>query len=446
MAEKDYNIVDLICHKRDGKNLSGKEINWIIDAYIKGDIPDYQMSSMLMAINFRGMSRKETMFLTNSMVHSGDTIDLSDIPGIKVDKHSTGGVGDKISLILAPLVAAAGVIVPMMSGRGLGHTGGTLDKLEAIPGLNTNLSVSEFKKILTQVGFAMIGQTDKIVPADRKLYSLRDVTGTVPSIPLICSSIISKKKAEGTYALILDVKIGKGAFMQKSSEAKKLANGLVELGNDLGIKTVALLTNMDEPLGNTVGNWLETKEAIKALKGEMSNDVLELVTILGSVMLILGEKVEEMEAGKKLIEEMIDSGKGYNKFFQMVSMQGGNTSVVENPDTYPFSGKKVIVNSPVSGYVSSINALKTGLLSVELGAGRKRKEDSIDPCAGITFLKKQGDKITKNEPIAELYTQKKDIAFLKQRLLDCVSFSDTKVFERDLVYGLVKGEKGIKIK
>ncbi|MEJ2628497.1 MAG: thymidine phosphorylase, partial [bacterium] len=276
MAEARYSMVDLICRKRDGGHLSENEIKWIIPAYCKGEIPDYQMSSLLMAINFTGMTREETRFLTESMLFSGERINLSHISGVKVDKHSTGGVGDKISLILAPVMAAAGVIVPMMSGRGLGHTGGTLDKLEAIPGLTTTLSVSEFKKILNKIGFAMIGQTEKIVPADGKLYALRDVSGTVPSIPLICSSIISKKMAEGTDALVLDVKFGKGAFMQQKSKAEELANNLVALGNDCGLRTSALLTNMDEPLGYAVGNWPETKEAIEALKGKGPEDVREL--------------------------------------------------------------------------------------------------------------------------------------------------------------------------
>jgi len=437
MCKEYYNMADLICRKRDGNHLSKKEIKWIIKEYINGDIPDYQMSAFLMAILFRDMNREETTFFTESMIASGDCIDLSDIPGIKVDKHSTGGVGDKISLVLAPVAAAAGVVVPMMSGRGLGHTGGTLDKLEAIPGFNTDLSVSEFKKILKKIGFAMIGQSDKIVPADQKLYSLRDVTGTVPSIPLICSSIISKKKAEGAEALIMDVKVGNGAFMQDRKRGVALAHKLVELGNELDIKTAALLTNMDEPLGYTVGNWLETREAIRVLKGEGSDDIVGLVASLGSALLMMGEKTKNREEGKEKIMELINSGKGYKKFIQMVDLQGGDTSVVEKPETFPFTGEIITVKSRVSGYIKSVNALKTGLLSVELGAGRKKKEDKVDPGAGIEFLKKRGDKISRNEPVAVLYTKKKAGDFFKQRLFDCISFSDSAVTDRELIYGFI---------
>lgn len=438
MKPETYSMVDLICRKREGDHLSQDQIKWMVDTYIRGGIPDYQMSSLLMAVVFQGMSREETGFLTQSMVASGESIDLSDIPGIKVDKHSTGGVGDKISLILAPVVAAAGVIVPMMSGRGLGHTGGTLDKLEAIPGLRTNLSISEFKKILKKIGFSMIGQTEKIVPADRKLYALRDVSGTVPSIPLICSSIISKKKAEGTDALILDVKIGKGAFMQNKTKGKQLARRLVELGNDLGIKTAALLTNMDEPLGYAVGNWPETREAIQILKGEGPEDILELVLWLGSMMLMTGGKAKTMKDGEKIIQKIIDSKKGYDRFCQMISKQGGDVSVVDKPHTYAYSGNRITVTSPVSGYIGCIDALKTGLLSVELGAGRKQKQDPVDAGAGILFFKKRGDWIDRNKPIAELYTQKNNADFFKQQLLDCISFSKLEPSGKKLIYKLIK--------
>lgn len=440
MTKEEYNMAELISRKRDGEHLSAQEIKWIIDEYSTGGIPDYQMSSLLMAINFTGMSREETKFLTESMVASGEKIDLSDISGIKVDKHSTGGVGDKISLILAPVVAAAGVVVPMMSGRGLGHTGGTLDKLEAIPGMTTALSVSEFKEVLNQVGFAMIGQSDKIVPADRKLYALRDVSGTVPSIPLICSSIISKKKAEGTDALVLDVKIGKGAFMQKQDQGVKLAKSLIKLGNDLGLKTAALLSNMDEPLGYAVGNWLETREAITCLKGGGPDEITELVVSLGSMMLTMGGKTDNIKAGKKIIQEMIDTGKGYDKFLQMVKMQKGDVSVVENPESYQHLGKKITVTSPISGYIRNIDALKTGLLSVALGAGRKQKDDSVDPGAGVWFFKKSGEKISKNEPLAALYTHKTNVDRFRKQLIDCISFSHSRISEKKIVIKLIKGK------
>lgn len=421
---REVNVVEIISKKRDGEALSSQEIRRTIAEYVAGRIPDYQMSALLMSIFFRGMNRKEILVLTQAMVDSGETIDLSSIPGIKVDKHSTGGVGDKVSLILAPLVAAAGVPVPMMSGRVLGHTGGTLDKLEAIPGFRTDLSEKEFRDEIEKIGFAIMGQSDRIVPADRKLYALRDVTATVASLPLICGSIMSKKKAEGTDAIVLDVKVGKGAFCKTREEALRLAEELVVLGDDLSIRTVALLTSMDQPLGQAVGNWVEIQEAIECLQGQGPSDVMEVVEVLGGLMLVLGKKAESVLQGMKILRECINSGEGYNRFLDMVKMQGGHTSFVEKPDTYTLAAHKIPVESPSSGYVASIDGLKVGLMATLLGAGRMRKEDSIDPGAGILLHKKVGDSIKKGELLATLYTNEENIlGESEERFLQCYVFS-----------------------
>ncbi|RKY75246.1 thymidine phosphorylase, partial [candidate division KSB1 bacterium] len=402
--------VSIITEKRDGRPLSDHQIKWFVDSYIKGDIPDYQMSAFLMAVYFQGMSGHEVESLTNAMIKSGVQTDLSFLNALPVDKHSTGGVGDKISLLLAPLVAGAGVPVPMMSGRGLGHTGGTLDKLESIPGLRTDLSQEQFKNEIAQTGFAMAGQTEELVPADKKMYALRDVTGTVPSIPLICASIISKKKAEGTGALVLDVKLGKGAFFRSQEKTRELAKALVNLGNRMGIKTVALLTDMDEPLGFAVGNWLETKEAILALKkGEGPEDIIELTIELGALMVVLGGKAENRDQGREIIKEVLESGKGFELFKEMVRMQGGDVSVVEDPDSVGSSSFLKEIKASSDGYIKSIDALKTGLAANVLGAGRKTVEDKIDPLAGIVLYKKTGDFVKKGQILAVLHTEKESL-------------------------------------
>ena len=410
----------------------------VVDSYVQGNTPDYQISALLMAIYFQGMNSKELKALTESMIASGETINLNAIPGIKVDKHSTGGVGDKVSLALAPLVAAAGVPVPMMSGRGLGHTGGTLDKLEAIPGFRTHLSEKEFIHGIQSNGFAMIGQTLKIVPADKKLYALRDVTGTVPSIPLICSSILSKKKAEGANALVLDVKVGQGAFLPSHEKTRELAETLVSLGSDLGIRTVAILTAMDEPLGNAIGNWLETREAIQCLEGEGPRDLMEVVCILGGAMLVLGKKSRTLEEGIHLIQQKQESGEGLDRFLKMIKIQGGDISVVKNPDTCPYSSLQYVMKSPKSGFVSAINAREIGLTAILLGAGRVRKEDQINPGAGMILLKKTGDFVQEGEDLLMIYTDKKD-AFqnVKDRILKAFSFSDKKPESNKLIYGII---------
>jgi pyrimidine-nucleoside phosphorylase len=418
------NIIDIISKKRDGFSLTSEEILWLIDSYVKEQIPDYQMSALLMAIYFKGMNKKELVSLTKAMVDSGNVIDLSSIPGVKVDKHSTGGVGDKVSLILAPLVAAGGVPVPMMCGRALGHTGGTLDKLESIPGFRTNLSEKEFYKQIKKIGFAMMGQTEKVAPADRKIYALRDVTATVPSLPLICSSIISKKKSEGTNALVLDVKYGKGAFLKNYDDCYRLARELVELGNDMSVKTVALLTCMDQPLGKAVGNWIEIKESITTLKGQGPSDLIEVVIALGGIMLFLGGKARTYHEGMQIIEEHLVSGQGYNRFVEMIQMQGGDISFIENPESYLLNDCVVELKSRTTGYISGINALDIGNLALQLGAGRITKDDTIDYSAGILLHKKVGDLVKKEELLATFFTnKKKEIESYKNKLLESYTFS-----------------------
>lgn len=433
---------DLIARKRDGLNLKAEEIQWMIQSYVKGDIPDYQMSAMLMAIYFQGMNRKELIAMTRSMIVSGDQIDLSGISGIKVDKHSTGGVGDKVSLVLAPLVAAAGVPVPMMSGRSLGHTGGTLDKLEAIPGFRTQLDENEFRHIIQETGFAMIGQTQKIVPADKALYALRDVTGTVPSIPLICSSIISKKKAEGADGLVLDVKMGKGAFLKTRLETVQLAEALVSLGNKVGLRTQALLTNMDQPLGNTVGNWPETLEAIETLKGNGPADLLEVTLALGSLMLIINGKCDRMDEGIGILKDLLSTGEAFERFRSMVALQGGDLGVVDDPDTFPISKISMDIPSPRSGTVTGLDAYHIGLASMGLGAGRQRKEESVDPAAGLILYKKIGDTVEKGEPLVRIFSNRDSlISKVKKQILDAFEFSRAKCETPKLIEGLVD-EKG----
>lgn len=436
------NPVELIERKRDGYSLSEEEIQHMVHGYVHGEIPDYQMSAFLMAIYFQGMNDSETVALTKAFIHSGKTIDLSGIPDFKVDKHSTGGVGDKISLILAPLVASLGIPVPMMAGRGLGHTGGTLDKLESIPGFSPQLSENQFREQIQRMGCAIMGQTDEIVPADRKIYALRDVTGTVPSLPLICSSIISKKKAEGTDGLVLDVKMGKGAFLKEASQAQTLAQALVALGNQLGIHTVALLTRMDQPLGYQIGNWLEVKESIDVLQNRGPKDVLTVTLALGILMVRMAQKAKSETEAYFLLKNALENGVAYQKFLELVKAQGGDVSFIENPEKYPFA-PRIEVESPEQGYIVELDAYKVGMLSVFLGAGRMRKEDSIDPSAGITLLKKIGDYVHKGEPLAYCYTHRSiHREEVKQRLLSAYRFSESPCTLLPLIHAQVD-EKGI---
>ncbi|MDZ7332352.1 MAG: thymidine phosphorylase [candidate division KSB1 bacterium] len=397
------NIEQLIVKKRDGSHLSEAELKSIIDGYVAGLVPDYQMAALLMAIYFQGMSIEETQALTKLMVQSGRTVDFSHLDRMPVDKHSTGGVGDKVSLVLAPLAAAAGVAVPMMSGRGLGHSGGTLDKLESIPGFRTQLSLTEFVQQVEKIGLAMIGQTDEIVPADKKIYALRDRTGTVPSIPLVVASILSKKIAEGAKALVLDVKTGRGAFFSSFDRANQLAETFISIAKSFGLPTTAMMTAMDQPLGYAVGNWLEVKEAIDTLHGGGPNDLVEITLALTAEMLRLaGKPIHHSDQ----LQFLLANGAAYNKFIEMVTAQGGDISVVENPARYPFSQYHETVLSTKSGYVHEINALKIGLLSMELGAGRAKIGDPIDPTAGIVLCHKVGDRVERGEPLAEIYHSK----------------------------------------
>jgi pyrimidine-nucleoside phosphorylase len=398
------NPVELIRKKREGGTLTRQELEEFIVRYVAGEIPDYQMSAFLMAVYFRGMSVAETATFTNVMLHSGDIVDLSSIPGIKVDKHSTGGVGDKVSLILAPMVAACGVPVPMISGRGLGHTGGTLDKLESIPGFRTNFSTADYKKIIAETGLVLIGQTKEIAPADKKMYALRDVTATVESIPLIAGSIMSKKLAEGIDALVLDVKTGNGAFMQEYDDSLALAKALVGIGNSMEKKTVGFITDMSQPLGCMIGNWFEVMESVECLRGKNVPDLMEVTYVLGGAMLWLGGKANSIEEGMKHCKSAIYSGKAYEKFCQIVERQGGDVSFVEQPGKYGKAKHSVEVRCQSDGYVVGFDTRKIGLLGIELGAGRKKVDDVIDPAAGILLTRKIGDRVAAGEVIGSIHT------------------------------------------
>jgi len=395
--------VDIILSKRDGRSLTRDEIRFFVDGVTAGSLPDYQASALLMAILLRGMTSDETAWLTDAMVHSGVRVDLAEIPGVKVDKHSTGGVGDKTSLILAPLAAACGVPVPMMSGRGLGHTGGTLDKLEAIPGFRVNLSLEEMKTALARVGCAMIGQTAQIAPADKKLYALRDVTGTVESIPLISASIMSKKIAEGIDALVLDVKTGSGAFMKTAADSRRLAESLVSIGNASGVKTEAIITAMDAPLGRAVGNALEVVECIDVLKGGGPADLVAVSVELTARMLVLGKVARDRDEAEQKARGAIQSGAGLDRFRQIVEAQGGDPKVVDDYARLPHVSDRYVVAADRAGFVSRIDAELIGRASVALGAGRDRVEDPVDPAVGIMVLAKPGDAVRAGDPILELH-------------------------------------------
>jgi len=395
--------VDVIRKKRDGKELSRAEIEHIVTGHTSGEIPDYHVSAWLMATVLRGMTREETTHLTNAMLRSGEVLDLSSHPAPKVDKHSTGGVGDKTSLILAPLAAAGGLAVPMISGRGLGHTGGTLDKLESIPGFNVNLSLDEFRRVLNACGCAMIGQTAEIAPADRQFYALRDVTGTVESPYLICASIMSKKLAAGLDALVLDVKTGSGAFMKEIEQSAFLAELMVETGERMGTKTVAVISDMDQPLGLKIGNALEVEEILETLHGGGPPDLRDLCLELAGWMFLLGNKVSDVAAGRRLAVEIIDSGRALDKFRDMVAEQGGDTAVIEDPARLPKAKDTREVYSAATGYVNAIDCEALGIASVILGGGRGKKEDTIDPAVGLTLYKKVGDKVEKGESLVTIH-------------------------------------------
>ncbi len=403
VSESPFRVIDLIRKKRDGGVLSSAEIEYLVAGCTDGSIPDYQMAAWLMAVVLRGMTREETAALTHAMLHSGEVLDLSFLPAKKVDKHSTGGVGDKTSLVLAPLVAAGGLYVPMISGRGLGHTGGTLDKLESIPGFRVGLPVPEFHRVLKACGCSMIGQTEKVAPADRKLYALRDVTGTVESPYLICASIMSKKLAEGTDALVLDVKTGSGAFMKREEDAVFLAELMVETGERMGKQMAALITDMNQPLGRMVGNALEVQECIEVLHGGGPADLRDLCLELASWMFYLGGASKTVTQGKQLSEEIIASGKAFERFRQMVELQGGDISTIDDPTCLPSADHRVEVLSRQAGYVTAIACEQVGTACVILGGGRERKEDSVDPAVGIAVHKKIGDKVSAGESLCTIY-------------------------------------------
>ncbi|NNF89052.1 MAG: thymidine phosphorylase [Acidimicrobiia bacterium] len=395
-------VVELLERKRDGGTLSDEEIRWLITSYTADEVPDYQMSAMLMAIFLNGLTGDELAVWAESMLHSGDTLDFSDIPMTKVDKHSTGGVGDKLSIALAPMVAACGLAVPMMSGRGLGHTGGTLDKLEAIPGFRTQVDPSEFHHLLKTIGMVMGGQTETLVPADRRLYALRDVTGTVPSVPLISSSIMSKKLAEDIDALVLDVKVGKGAFMQDEEQARLLAETMVGIGTRHDTKVMALLTAMDEPLGTAVGNANETAECIEMLKGDAPPDATEVTYRLGEEMLVLGGVAADNAEARTMLEATITSGSALEKFEEVIVAQDGDPRVLEDLSLLPRAPEFVELEAPRDGYITECHARRIGVAGVQLGGGRLRKEDEVDPAVGIWVFAKEGERIERGQPLARI--------------------------------------------
>lgn len=434
-------VYDLILKKRNGAELTKTEIDYLINGYVGGTIPDYQMSALAMAIYFQGMSKEETLNLTMAMVNSGDTITLKDIPGIKVDKHSTGGVGDTTTLVLAPLVAAAGAPVAKLSGRGLGHTGGTLDKLESIPGFRTEMPVADLVAAVKNCGVAVAGQTGNLVPADKLLYALRDVTATVDSMPLIAGSIMSKKLAAGADALVLDVKSGDGAFLKDRDEAFALARAMVEIGNGAGRETVAVITNMDQPLGFAVGNALEVEEAILTLRGEGPPDLEELCLVLGGWMLVLAGKVPDQEQGKAQLKQLIENGAALSKFKELIRNQHGNDAVVEDLTLLPAAAQKIMVKADAECYIGRLQAEIIGVAAMTLGAGRENKDSVIDPAVGITIAKKVGDRVNAGETLAVIHAaanaDAETLESVEKMILSAYSFNEKPVDLPVLIFGSV---------
>ena len=423
-------IIEIIEHKRDGLVLSDEEIHYFIKNYVSGEVKDYQASALLMAIYLKGMNYHETAVLTEEMRKSGDVFDLSDIPGLIVDKHSTGGVGDKVSLILGPMVASCGARLAKMSGRGLGHTGGTLDKLESIPGMRVILSEAEFKKQVTDIGMAIIGQNERLDPADKKLYALRDVTGTVGSIPLIASSIMSKKLASGADCILLDVKYGSGAFMKTLEDAEKLAFTMVNIGKRLGKNVKAEVTDMDQPLGMAIGNNLEIKEVIDVLNNRGSEDLKNLCLDSGAVMLVQAKLYDDIDLARKELEKNLLNGRAFKKFVEFVAAQGGDTSYILDPSKFEVAKNIIPLYSAKDGYVSRIDALKIGVSSMHLGGGREKLDDVIDMSAGIILNKKVGDAVKKGELIATLYTNKENTKEIEEVVVSAFEISDQKVTKK----------------
>jgi len=437
------NVVELIRTKREGSPLSENEMRFLISGYVEGTVPDYQMSAFLMAVYFRGMSNEETVAFTNLMQHSGETIDLSEIPGVKVDKHSTGGVGDKVSLILAPIVAACGVPVPMISGRGLGHTGGTLDKLESIPGFTTNLPIPEYKRVIKKIGLVMIGQTKEIAPADKKMYALRDVTGTVECIPLLASSIMSKKLAEGIDALVLDVKTGRGAFMQEYEGSLELAKTMVQIGHGCGKETIAFITDMNQPLGMAIGNWLEVVESVECLRGarganDHSTDLMDITHLLSGAMALLGKKAGTIEEGIVQSKAAIANGTAYQKFLDLVAIQNGDVSAIENLERYPISKHTLEVKASTRGFVAGIDSLELGLTAVTLGAGREKLGEQVDHKAGIALKKKVGDRVELGDTLAIIYTDREHaLEPARKRIAGAYTITTSKPEAMKLIHTIV---------
>lgn len=435
---------DLIIKKRNGLKLTENDIKFMIEEYNEGKIPDYQMSAMLMAIYFKGMNNSEIRYLTQAMIDSGKIIDLSSIPGIKVDKHSTGGVGDTTTLALAPMVAAAGVQVAKMSGRGLGHTGGTIDKLESIEGFKTELSLNKFIKIVKKIGVSIINSTSDLVPADKKLYALRDVTGTVDSIPLIVSSIMSKKLAAGSDAIVLDITTGSGAFMREYKDALKLGKIMVDIGLEFKKEIIGVVSNMDEPLGFAIGNSLEVKEAIEILKNKGPEDLRRLCLILGSYMLKLGRVTKTYQEGKNKLEKILKSGVALNKFKEMIIAQGGNSDIIDNPELLPLAKHCTKIKANKSGYIQKIDSRLVGESAMLLGAGREEKESKIDLSVGIVLKKKVGNRININEDLADVhYNNSEKLKEAKKKLLSSFAIGNKKPHKLPLILATISKE-GIK--
>ncbi|TYR81785.1 pyrimidine-nucleoside phosphorylase [Priestia megaterium] len=427
-------MVDLIEKKRNGQELSKAEIDFIITEYTNGNLPDYQMSAFAMAVYFQGMTQEERVHLTEAMVRSGDQIDLSNIEGIKVDKHSTGGVGDTTTLVLGPLVAALGVPVAKMSGRGLGHTGGTIDKLEAVPGFHVEITNEEFIHLVNTNKLAVIGQSGDLTPADKSLYALRDVTATVDSIPLIASSIMSKKIAAGADAICLDVKTGNGAFMKKLEDAEELAKAMVEIGKGVGRDTKAIISDMSQPLGFAVGNALEVKEAIDTLKGEGPEDLTELCLTLGSHMVMLANKADNLEEARTMLKEVIENGKALESFKTFLAAQGGDASVVEDQSKLPEAAYKIAVPAKEDGYVSEIIAEEIGVAAMKLGAGRITKESAIDLAVGVVLHKKVGNAVKKGEPLVTIHSNSEDVKEVMDVIYSSYTVVPEKVTAPTLIY------------
>ncbi|MGN8645205.1 pyrimidine-nucleoside phosphorylase [Gracilibacillus sp. HCP3S3_G5_1] len=430
-------MVDLIAKKRDDKSLTKDEINFMIEGYTKEEIPDYQMSAMAMALYFQGMTTEERVNLTMAMVQSGDIVDLSDIEGIKVDKHSTGGVGDTTTLILAPLVASVGVPVAKMSGRGLGHTGGTIDKLESIDGFQVELTTEKFNKLVNEQKVAVVGQSGNLTPADKKLYGLRDVTATVNSIPLIASSIMSKKIASGADAIVLDVKTGSGAFMKSLDDAKELAKAMVDIGDGAGRETIAVISDMNQPLGYAVGNALEIKEAIETLKGNGPEDLKELCLTLGSQMVYLAKQASSIDEARQKLEDAIHSGKAIDKFKTFVSSQGGDPSVADDPSKLPQAKYVIDIKATQSGIVNEIVADEIGIAASMLGAGRLTKESDIDLAVGVVLQKKIGDQVSEGETLVKVYSNQEDITEVERKIIDAYTIHTENNTNLSLIYDII---------